>query len=281
MSCLRDKAVQYIYTTSHMVRRDYHLLVEALERRYGQTEMPTAIRRELNCLRQTEEEILEDFADRVLTRTYDGFPASGESEVQSLALDYFLRGCKDRAAALVAMNRDPVDLPSALQFVKSAIQNTKAMNVQRYSGRQVTFETGPESTSWAESPVRQVKSPDPLKHMEGMFQSLAENMSKSIQKSISETLSLDLQQLITSNDKLREKLEQQSREARLADEKRNSRPPGSPKGLCFNCQSPNHFFRECTLPRKSSPSSLRSHSPEVRPGSSMEPRRNLNSPELK
>ena len=76
-------------------------------------------------MRQEESESLEDFADHVLVKAAEGYPEVPDATLQTLATDNFLRGCKDRSAAYVAVEKKPKDLQSAVQVVREAAVNLK------------------------------------------------------------------------------------------------------------------------------------------------------------
>ena len=60
--------------------------------------------------------------------TWDGYPRGPEDMLQSLSVDAFLRGCKDRQAAFLTSEMYPVTLSEALRYLKSTIHNQKGNN---------------------------------------------------------------------------------------------------------------------------------------------------------
>ena len=69
--------------------------MKALERRYEQEELPSSSRKQLLVASQESTKSLEDFAERVNTLTTDGYPEVGKDLLETLATNYFLKGCRE------------------------------------------------------------------------------------------------------------------------------------------------------------------------------------------
>lgn len=95
-------------------------MCKQMEERYGRKDLPNVIRRQLQELRQLPDESLEEYAERAQDLAFDRYSGTPENFIQIVASDAFLKGCLDKKAALVAMDKDPVDLDRALQYVRSA-----------------------------------------------------------------------------------------------------------------------------------------------------------------
>ena len=96
LGCLHGKAIAYVQSRPKEERKDYYALKSLLNMRYGILDEPTIARSHLQSMRQEEAESLEDFADRVLVKAGEGYPEIPDDTLQSLAVDNFLRGCRDR-----------------------------------------------------------------------------------------------------------------------------------------------------------------------------------------
>ena len=90
-------------------------------------DLPHIIRRQLQDLREFPEESLEKYAERAQELTTDGYPGTPDSFIQIVTTGGFLKGCSDRKAALTAMDKDPTDQDTALQYVKSAVTNQRVI----------------------------------------------------------------------------------------------------------------------------------------------------------
>ena len=76
------------------VKSSYHLLVKALEERYGVKEFPGVGRQQVLAMKQKEGEFIGDFIDKILNKVSWG----DDGVLQSLAVDAFLSGRKDWSA---------------------------------------------------------------------------------------------------------------------------------------------------------------------------------------
>jgi hypothetical protein len=141
LRCLRGKAVEYLRSRPKEVCRDYKKLVKDLKRRYGNVEEVSSLRRELQIIRQIEDEPLEDFGDRVYAVTLKAYPGFTERQSQSLATDAFLRGCRDKQAVILVMEKNPANILSAVRFMRASVQNLKVTG-RSFQARQVKS-TGP------------------------------------------------------------------------------------------------------------------------------------------
>ena len=66
-----------------------------------------ADRSNLACVKQTEDESLEDFLHRVLTIAMNGFVTADNNTMQKLATEAFLRGCKYKEITALALQPMP------------------------------------------------------------------------------------------------------------------------------------------------------------------------------
>lgn len=219
MVCMRDKAIDFIQRRSSRTRHSYEALVSALKKRYGQREPSTACRRQLSYVKQEEEEDLDEFAERVQQLVQDGYPRVDASNTESLAVDAFLRGCKDKLAAILTMSSKPHSVRKAVRKMKNCIQDQKSIGRSALTLRQVSFQQDSPSRSSAPAPAPR----NPTNATADLAKLIAEAIMKA-----SGTLG--------DSNRVRE---------------RSPSPlsrSGNTRG-CFTCGDPDHFSREC--PRKS------------------------------
>ena len=137
----------YIQSRPWSERRDYYTLWNTLNKRYGLVELPTTAQRQLQSLKQEETETLDDFADRVFIKAAEGFPDVSDQVLQGQAVENFLRGCRDKAAAFKAAEQNPDTLNEAMQDLRSASANLKAFGCSSsVAVRQVTFKGSDDSS---------------------------------------------------------------------------------------------------------------------------------------
>ena len=130
--CLSEKALEY---ANRSKAETYEALRRELDLRFDLKDAPVAARQRLHVVRQEDEESLEDFLQRVLTITMDGFDKAEVGTLQQLATESFLRGCKHKDAAMTVMNESVASIQQACKRVKTIIANKKAIN-----GGKVTFQ---------------------------------------------------------------------------------------------------------------------------------------------
>ena len=130
--CLTDKALEY---ANRSQAETYEALKRELSLRFDLKDAPVACRSKLHVIRQDDEESLEDFLQRVLTVTMDGFDKAEITTLQQLATESFLRGCKHKEAAMTVMNEGVGTIHDACRRVKTIIANKRAIG-----GGKVTFQ---------------------------------------------------------------------------------------------------------------------------------------------
>nr|XP_011442825.2 uncharacterized protein LOC105339112 [Crassostrea gigas] len=142
IECLRDKALKYFSSRPISDQKSLKKLSVKLDERFGKKDLPHIIRRQLQDVKQGSEETVEEFADKVLEMTTDGYPDTPEDCRQTVGIDAFLRGCYNKQAALIAMDKNPLTLDMATQYMKTAVTNQKLiLDVRKSETRRVKFES--------------------------------------------------------------------------------------------------------------------------------------------
>ena len=136
---LRGKATSFYGRLRRREREDYKTLRDLLEKRYGHLDPPHTLRYQLQAIRQGTEEELDEFAERVQQLAYEAHPKAADRTINDASVDSFLRGCKDKRAALKAMDRDPTTLAKAITLVKAAIHSRRALFGDTPKVRKVSF----------------------------------------------------------------------------------------------------------------------------------------------
>ena len=218
IECLRGKAASFYGRLQVRDRDDFNLLKQRLNDRYGHHDPPHTLRQQLHIIRQTVDEDLESYAERVQQMAYESYPEAPSRTIEDACIDSFLRGCKEKRAALNAMDKNPVTLQSAISQVKGAIHNQKALYGASNSLIQVTFadhEGMDEGVT-----VHKVEASSPID-------------SKPLPMDQLSTVVAQLIKLVASLQNL----------SRSPSPRPRSRSPAESR--CFNCSTIGHFSRDC------------------------------------
>ena len=180
-----------------------------------------------------------------------------EDDIEILAVDAFLKGCKDKSAALVAMNQEPKTLDQALHAVIVSTQNHRIIHGQKLQIRQVQFmepeKKGTDMDSFKEVMERQFS----------LLQKIAEKLD--VKKSA---------KYPSSPPTSKNECFQCGKVGHFANKcPQRSRSPSPGGRACYSCVKYGHFEKDCMNQSKRS---YRSESP--RPNTrSRSPKRDLNS----
>jgi competence ComEA-like helix-hairpin-helix protein len=247
IDCLSGSALEYVNRMG--VGHDFKKLKKALKHRFSCKDAPMAARRQLQFIKQKEEESLEQFSQRTYFLTLDGYSTAGDKTIQQLSIETFLRGCRDKEAAKAAMEKEPRTLHKALKYVKASAANQKAIFGSRssvYHQRQAAVsESGEEDEP--EYDVRtSVQDSKPA----------SSGNATSHMSDINKITSSVLNSLV---------------EGYLRDRRRNRSRSPTPTGgqrsnsleriTCFSCRQKGHFERNC--PEKSKQPAKSSGQPEA------------------
>lgn len=130
-----------------------------MEQRFGRTDLPNILRRQLQDIRQEPEESLQEYAERAQELASDGFPGAPEEFLQMMGTDAFIKGLLDKRAALTVLDKDSQSLDEALRQVRSAVTNQRLILGSKYNKaevKRVSF-AGDEGAQQGLSPIRSVR----------------------------------------------------------------------------------------------------------------------------
>ncbi|CAG2227777.1 unnamed protein product [Mytilus edulis] len=142
LDCLSEVALEYA-RRSHISR--YDDLRKYMKRRFSKKEEASAARRQLQYIRQLDGETIEEYAERVHFLTMDGYYRSNNDIIDQIGTEAFLRGCQEKEAARIVIEKNPRTINESLKWIKSSLANQKAIYGARksysqlYTQRQVTF----------------------------------------------------------------------------------------------------------------------------------------------
>ena len=92
------------------MRGDFLRLKDKMTSAFGQKDSQAVVRRKIQDLKQGQEESIEEYSRRTWKLATGAYCNFKEDDIEVLAVDAFLKGCKDKSAALVAMNQEPKTL---------------------------------------------------------------------------------------------------------------------------------------------------------------------------
>ena len=104
--------------------------------RFDLKDVPVAARQNLHSIKQLEDESIEAFLQRVMTVASDGFARADNETLQNVAVEAFLRGCRNKDAAMIVLNEGPTNIQTACQRVKLLVANKRAV----YGPSRVSFQ---------------------------------------------------------------------------------------------------------------------------------------------
>ena len=248
IECLRDKALKYFSTRPESVREDFDLLVQKLNQRFGNRDLPHTVRRQLQDVKQNLEETVEEFSERVLELATYGYLNTPENVVEMVAVDSFLKGCQDKKAALFAMEKNPSTIDEAVQHVKASIHNHRIIlgYTRKPEVKRVQFEDDSyDASEFSEAAVRQIKP------KQSGFKENIDNLEMRMQATEKNIVSMkaDIARILSAVSQRREL----SRSRSPSPNKSNVR--------CYSCNAMGHYSNECPNKRGSPRKFNRSPSP--------------------
>ena len=244
IECFREEALVFFTSLDWEDQNHYLRLCSQMEMRFQKKEPQSTLRRRLQDLRQEVDEPLEAFAGRTRQLARDAYPHLPNQELQGLAVDAFLQGCRDKLPAYLVASRMPATLQQALEYMRAVPENPTFNGAPKL--RQLRFEE-------SEASVCAV-------HTGSNFPLVVEDKVKQLEAGLS-SLQLEVKTIAEEVKKLTAKAEagknsfstcfrcgesgHYSRECRS-----RSRSPSPTSRNCYNCQRPGHLSRDCTQPRR-------------------------------
>lgn len=127
IDCLGDHALLFYSRLPEHIREDYHELRDRLSARFNTMDDPPTARRKLQEAKQRPEEHLEEYATRVQWMANIGYPETALAVIQSITIDAFLKGCRDKNMAFLTLNSNPATMDEALRLMNSSATNHQVM----------------------------------------------------------------------------------------------------------------------------------------------------------
>ena len=112
--CLRKEASEYFSVLPNTVKESFTELKSKFEQYFKRNDSPSTIRWEILSTKQREDESLEKYLARLQKLILSAYPDSKQVEMNtSLFIEAFLKGCRDKTAAVAAGVKRPSTLEEA------------------------------------------------------------------------------------------------------------------------------------------------------------------------
>ena len=137
LSCLTEKALEFAFKCK--MNNSFLELKNQPKLRFDLSDEPVAARQKLNTLKQEPDETLEGFMQQVLNVATDGYRDFKTTVLQQMAVEAFLRGCRNKESASLVLISTPKTIQEACQRLKTIVANKKALDGPKVSFQERLF----------------------------------------------------------------------------------------------------------------------------------------------
>ena len=145
IEAFRGNAMSFSASLPDGVTREYEKLCEAMKGRFGDHESDSVARMKLHHVQQRQEESLVEFGGRVQALYSRGYSTGKGGEQGVVAVEYFLRGLRNKRAAFAILEKEPKSLGDAIKLVQRC-EAHQALLGGELSVRQTKEAVGPSDT---------------------------------------------------------------------------------------------------------------------------------------
>lgn len=241
---LSGAALDYYYSMC-MDIDNIAAISDTMNWRFGKKELPTTLRSTFESMRQTVDESLDQWAERVRSTALGAFVGLPVQYQQSEIVRKFCHGLADKDAATQSAVRGCRSLEDALQFVRNYSEVTKSVYGSKRVRRMVREAEDTDESSDDEYSVRQLRKQN-FKHSynkpsHGSYQSKPSSPSPASSK-----LEEKLDATLSAMQNITKLLEVQMKR----DRSRSPRRSDSGELICYHCEQPGHIKTKCPLLNK-------------------------------
>ena len=240
--CLTREAAEYFSILPETKKSSFFEMKQKFEEFFDKTEPASAIRWEILNIEQREDEPLEKYFARLQSLVMRAYPDSSQNEQDNtLFIEVFLKGCREKGAVLSICDKKPKNLEEAYKYVKSASQYRKAVLGKKGQSKKVHRIQAAKWTSSSNSS----EDLDRTIEQRPLVRNVQSKQKQAPQPKHDEKPSVEAEvhELKSMFGKVLNLLQNQTNS-------QGYRSPPRNQG-CFECGSPSHFVRQCPRRRGS------------------------------
>ena len=225
--CLTGKALDFFIKMKDQGKcRTYDDTIRRMELRFDRKEDPHTLQLQFTNLKQTVDETIEDWSERVMTLGHEAYEGLASGFIEQQIVFRFCAGSIDKDAAQHVMNSQPATLEEAIQRMKRFKENNRSI----FGNSKRVHYLSSRDRSKSPDFRRRSRSPSPKK-TDGAHTS-RQDQSKS---------------LPAKDKEFKQNLEEWLSKTLIAffDSQSNRSRSVSPKRACFVCKSPEHLAPDC------------------------------------
>ena len=114
---LKDDAAHFASELPYDVRSSFRLLSKEMERRFGDNSLPETYRKELQAVRKTYKESINEYAARIQAMVRKAYPGMDQQLFNSISIEHMLNGIPDQSIAYDVLTKRPKTMEETINLV--------------------------------------------------------------------------------------------------------------------------------------------------------------------